>query len=1007
MNTLKKVDDGLVRTKHSTGILITAWSGILLVSIVWNVYHQRQEILAMACVHARIAHQKDVTYRRWNAEHGGVYVPVTKETPSNPYLDVPERDITTPSGRLLTLMNPAYMTRQVHEMAEETFGSHAHITSLKPIRPANAADAWESEALKAFERGAEEVSEVVDFHGEPHMRLMRPLITEEGCLKCHSHQGYKLGDIRGGISISLPMAPLWATWRSEMVAILVGHVLIWLIGLVGIVLGTRSIARQETKRERAEEELRERTALNQMLLDSLPCVALLLRMPDRVVVAANKAGRDAGAVPGEKCFATWGQREEPCPWCLAPSAMATGESQHLQVDALDVIWDAHWYRLGEDLYLHYAFDVTEEVRSREELARSQKLLKAVVEQSPVPMAIAYPDGTLFNFNDACMEMLGIMDEPDLGPGTNLSQVQNLWKSYDKGGNLIETQATALALALQGKATDGSEIKIVRKDGTEKWAMVHAIPITAEDGTPIAGLTIFPDITEIKLAQEALKESEEKYRMHFENVGDVVYSIDREYRITSMSPSVEQAIGYRPEEMIGRKMGELGLLSPEHLAQAVSNAERVFAGETVGPTEYEFIAKDGKRILVEVTAAPIMKNGRVIGEVDVARDITEHRLLEEQLRQSQKLEAIGQLAGGVAHDFNNLLTAIFGHTQLALMTVPEDNPAFGNLRQVELAANRAADLTQQLLAFGRKQVILPKVMDLKKTLGGLNTMLRRLIREDIDLVVNLDPDVWRIVADPSQMEQVFLNLVINARDAIHGNGQITIEAFNRELDEDQIAERRDMEPGRYVVAVISDTGEGMNEEVRERIFEPFFTTKGEGEGTGLGLATVYGIIKQHGGDIRVESEEGIGTRFHIYFPASLAEIDEEAPKGDSPQSPRGTETVFFVEDERSIREVGAKILSEYGYSVFEASGGPEALELMEKKNLTPKLLVTDIVMPGMNGKELAEIYKKRCPEGEVLFISGYVDSSIQKDGVLELGRNLLQKPFTSADLAQMVRKMLDG
>jgi len=507
------------------------------------------------------------------------------------------------------------------------------------------------------------------------------------------------------------------------------------------------------------------------------------------------------------------------------------------------------------------------------------------------------------------------------------------------------------------------------------------------------------------AEDALRESEERYQLHFENVGDVIYTVDRDFRITSMSPSVERIIGYKPEELIGLRIGETGLLPPEYHERAYSNTKRVLAGERVGPTEYEFIAKDGTRVIAEVSGAPIIKDGKVIGGIDVARDITEHRQLEDQFRQAQKMEAIGQLTGGIAHDFNNLLTAIIGHAQLALHTAEESSPIYKDLQEVEKAGQAAANLTRQLLAFSRKQVIRPQVMDINYELEGMKKLLQKLIREDIDLQIKPSPELRRIMADPSQVEQVIVNLVVNARDAMPGGGRIILETANSELDEDYANAHQGVKPGRYVMLAVSDTGCGMRKEVREHIFDPFFTTKPEGQGTGLGLSTVYGIAKQHGGNIWVYSEEGYGTTFKVYLPVAETQVESERPAKDK-STPRGSETILVVEDEEVVRNVAVRILSNLGYTVLEASNGRQALELLEEEKAAPDLLVTDVIMPNMGGEELAEEYRRRFPGAKIIFMSGYADGAIQQNGLLMPGVELLDKPFSPPSLAQKVRKVLD-
>jgi two-component system cell cycle sensor histidine kinase/response regulator CckA len=383
-----------------------------------------------------------------------------------------------------------------------------------------------------------------------------------------------------------------------------------------------------------------------------------------------------------------------------------------------------------------------------------------------------------------------------------------------------------------------------------------------------------------------------------------------------------------------------------------------------------------------------------------------RRSEEQLRQSQRMEAIGRLAGGIAHDFNNLLTVIKGYSQLSLGELREGDPLKGNIEEIKKAAERAADLTRQLLAFSRRQILEMKVLDLNTVLQNLEKMLHRLIGEDIELVFLKGKDLGTVKCDPGQIEQVIMNLAVNARDAMPKGGKLTVETANVELDDAYARAHIAVRPGRYVMFSVSDTGIGMTPEVRERVFEPFFTTKERGKGTGLGLSTVYGIVKQSGGNIWVYSEPGKGTAFKIYLPRvdePLEELEEEVRKKGFAG---GIETIFIVEDNEEVRKLAKRILAKQGYKVLEASQGNEALQICEKHKGPIHLMVTDVVMPGMDGHELANSLKIHHPETKVLYMSGYTDNAITHHGILEKGMNYVQKPFTVDGLLKKVREVLD-
>jgi nitrogen-specific signal transduction histidine kinase len=391
---------------------------------------------------------------------------------------------------------------------------------------------------------------------------------------------------------------------------------------------------------------------------------------------------------------------------------------------------------------------------------------------------------------------------------------------------------------------------------------------------------------------------------------------------------------------------------------------------------------------------------------LVEDITERKLLEAQLRQAQKMEAVGRLAGGIAHDFNNLLTAITGYADLALSDLREGDPMRQDMEEILRAAHRAAELTRQLLAFSRQQVLAPRVLDLNEVVQSVDKMLRRLVGEDVELLSVLAPGLGHVKADPGQLEQVIVNLAVNARDAMPTGGKLTIETADAELAETRVRDLATVPAGRYVMLAITDSGTGMDEETKARIFEPFFTTKEQGKGTGLGLATVYGIVKQSGGFIWLYSEPGHGTTFKIYLPRVEGAADALAPPVGTAEVPRGTETVLIVEDEEAVRALAKTALTRKGYRVLEAANGGEALLRCESEQAPIHLLVTDVVMPGLGGADLAQRLAPLRPDMKVLFISGYADRAAARHGTIQPGAAYLEKPFSLEALARKVREVLD-
>jgi signal transduction histidine kinase/ActR/RegA family two-component response regulator len=435
------------------------------------------------------------------------------------------------------------------------------------------------------------------------------------------------------------------------------------------------------------------------------------------------------------------------------------------------------------------------------------------------------------------------------------------------------------------------------------------------------------------------------------------------------------------------------------------AEVVRSGDRVSPQIWKHRRKDGTLLDAEVSVTRFSLGGRSVGMV-MARDVTERRALEAQLRQAQKMEAVGRLAGGIAHDFNNALSVILTYATLMLQDVPEAAPFRGDILEIQHAGQRAARLTQQLLAFSRQQVLQPRVLDLQETLSGMRDMLQRLLGEDVELSLRTSNAVGRVNVDPGQVEQIIMNLAVNARDAMPDGGKLTIETSNFEIDAEYAAARLGATPGPYVLVAVSDTGTGMDADTQARIFEPFFTTKELGKGTGLGLSTVLGIVQQSGGAVSVYSEVGVGTTFKVYLPRT-DRAAEQAPSQLPPRAERGGgETILLVEDEEQVREVAGTILRRRGYEVLQAPDGAQALAVAEQHGGAIDLLITDVVMPHLNGRQLAERLAERRPGMPVLFMSGYTDDAIVHHGVLDAGVEFLQKPITPDALLRRVREVLD-
>jgi PAS domain S-box-containing protein len=521
-----------------------------------------------------------------------------------------------------------------------------------------------------------------------------------------------------------------------------------------------------------------------------------------------------------------------------------------------------------------------------------------------------------------------------------------------------------------------------------------------------------EIAERKRTQEKLAESEEHIRLLLNSTAEAIYGQDLRGDCTFCNPACVRLLGYSdPSELIGKNMHDV----IHHTRPDGTPYPREDCRICIVPqhdqgfhVDNEVLWRaDGKSFPAEYWCYPIKRNETVIGAVTTFMDVAERRSLERQLVQAQKMEAIGRLAGGVAHDFNNLLTIITGYSDLLLNEMQSGSQFRGHIEEVKKAADRAAALTRQLLAFGRRQILAPQVLNLNKIVADMDKMLRRLIGEDIDLVTKLEPALSQTKVDPGQVEQVIMNLAVNSRDAMSEGGKLTIETANAELDENYARRHAMAAPGPYVMLAVSDTGCGMDAETQSHIFEPFFTTKEQGKGTGLGLATVYGIVKQIGGEIWVYSEPAHGTTLKVYFPqAEGAEQTVRSPKTVS-TSPRGSEAILVVEDEEAVRSLVRRVLESQGYAVMTAATAEEAAHLCEQHPGTINLMLTDVVMPGMSGRKLAQHLGFSRPEMKVLYMSGYTDNAIVHHGVLDVGTQFLQKPFTPDAILRKVREVLDS
>ena len=672
-------------------------------------------------------------------------------------------------------------------------------------------------------------------------------------------------------------------------------------------------------------------------------------------------------------------------------------AEYIKAGAADYVVKHHLERVGPAVVR--ALDLrrarTEQARAEEARRQGEERFRALIEHGADAVALVGPDGTLLFASHSIERLLGFAPAELVGhPGFERVHPDDAPRLHAALRDIIASPGTPASLELRWRHKDGS------------WRHIDAVAVDRLAEPAVGAIVVnFRDVSERRTAEAALRESEERYRTLVEGVRDIIFALSPEGTIASLNPAFETITGLPREEWVGQPFERL--VHPEDLPLALELLGRVVRGELRPASQFRVRTAKGDYRVGEFSATPQLHEGRLVGILGIGRDVTERVQLEQQLRQAQKMEAVGRLAGGIAHDFNNILTAITGYADLLLEDLGATDPRRQDADEIHKAADRAAGLTRQLLAFSRQQVLQPTVLEVNKLVSDLEKMLRRLLGEDVELGTRLAPTTGRVKADPGQLEQVIMNLAVNARDAMPNGGKLTLETGNVDLDEAYAADHYPARAGPFVLLAVSDTGIGMSEETQAHMFEPFFTTKEKGKGTGLGLATVYGIIKQSGGFIWVYSEVGHGTTFKLYLPR-VEELAERAsqPAQARARAGRGTETVLVVEDEAPVRSVARQVLERHGYTVLEAPSAEAALDIATRYSGIIHLLLTDVVMPGLNGRELASRLATLRPDARVIFMSGYTDDAVTRHGVLEPGSAYVQKPFTPDAIARKVREVLD-
>ncbi len=1030
MSSIDGSVSGIKKKGQYLFVLISISWIALIIGLFYISYSEHHEsVILEAKSAASESYLKDLTYRKWASLHGGVYAPVSEHSPPNPYLkNVPERDIETPSGRKLTLINPAYMTRQIHELGLKEFGLHSHMTSLHPVNPVNAPDEWERKALQLFQAGSTEYSSIEYIGDKKHLRYMFALHVDGSCLKCHAEQGYRKGEIRGGISVSIPWERFFSTSDDHLKSVALIYGFIGLVGMLGIFASHRHFSRHSFDQELILNTLSNSESLLKTVLQAAPLGIGLVK--DRVISWTNDSFR---ALLGYSTTEIYGQ-----------STRILYES------------DDEFKRVGDFIYPQVGLYGETEIETRflkkDGSTRDILLSLAAIDRNDLSKGVVFSvmdmterKKTLQQLNEQTLrmqraELAAKFGNWELNMSTRKIRgskgALRVYGVESEEFDLVEVQSIplpeyrplldeALRNLIVSQTAYDLEFKAVRQSDRE-IIDVHSIADFDPDNNAIWG--VIQDITLRKKAEEALRESEAKYRFLTENMQDVIWSQAPDLTLTYISPSVENLLGYTPSEMIGKNFPEFFEPGSRDrvLERYRERMQFVEKNKTLSSAIYEveMIRKDGSKIWIEMLSNPsIDSDGMLKGFHGVSRDISERKKseqerldLQKQLMHTQKLESLGILSGGIAHDFNNLLTVIIGNLQLGLREIDTDCRASRHVEKALKAANRSAGLAHQMLAYSGKGAMDVKDVNISEIVAENVQMLRTVIARTVSVEIDLDDDMSLVTCDPSQIQQLIMNLMINASESFSGKpGKIRLSTGMQYCDETILAGSmlsEKPEPQTMAYIRVGDNGCGMDSETLQRIFDPFFTTKFTGRG--LGMSVAHGIVKGHHGAITIESEPGEGTVITVFFPVQDSPRgvrEQKTPHLEAPLSGVDEEPVskkisfLIVDDEEDVLELESRYLEILGYqNVIKATNGKQALDIF-RANPNIDVVTLDLTMPEMDGVETFYRMIDIKPDIKVILCSGYSMEDIAdrfKSGVEPSA--FMKKPYSVTALKSILKEL---
>lgn len=1051
-------------------MISAAWTALTAAVFLIERNHILRDTEELALTQANQSFEKDVLYRRWAASHDGVYAPVTPETPPNPHLSyLPERDITTPSGRRLTLINPAYMTRQVYEIAGKTSSVGGHITSLHPIRPENAADAWEADALKAFEKGATKFHEQVTIDGKPYLRFMRPFVTEKACLKCHAAQGYKEGDIRGGISILQPMEDLIAMQAHGIRSAVVLHGGIWLIGMLGLGFGAFTINQRILERGKTEEALKESEEKFRKLVENAPEV-IYIQTGGTFVYLNERALRLFGA---ESAEALLGRpvmerihpdhrkivRERLRLLTEEKKAVPVMEQKYLKMDGSIVeveVSSVPVTYLNQTGSFSFVYDIRGRKRSELETtvlaeiariigstlsieevydqfaAETRKLIPfdritvSTVDQEKQSVTIAYASGIEISLRRP-------------GESFPIAGSTNEYLVQTRTGRIIQIEAAEEALQshphlyLSVKAGMRSLLSVPLISRNQVIGALHfrafkpnlyterdlqlAERIAARISGAVANAKLFNDL---QRTERSLRENKKRLKdaQRSAHLGYWTWNAKTDKRV--WSDEVYHLFGVDKERFkgdLGKAMMEAIHPDDRHILEQAYDL--VIRDKKTIPMEFRVIWPDGSVHIIFTEAGELILDGQggVAVLTGISMDITDRKRLEEQrldletrLHRAEKMEALGQLAGGVAHDLNNVLGVLVGYSELLLTEIPVDSKLRKHVNNILSSSEKGAAIIQDLLTLARRGVAVSEIVNLKRIVEDyLKSPEFESLKSQyprINFSASLEKALLNNHGSPIHLGKTVMNLVANAAEAIFEPGEVTIRLENRYLDQ-PVRGYDDIREGDYVVLTVTDTGKGIAPEDLGKIFEPFYTKKVMGRsGTGLGLAVVWGTVKDHNGYIDVQSQEGKGSVFTLYFPATREEMTEEA-KHASIETFRGHgESILVIDDIKAQGEMAVDMLTKLGYRASHVGSGEEAVAYLRSNRAD--LIVLDMIMdPGIDGLETYRRIIKIHPGQKAIIVSGFSETALVKKAQALGAGAYVKKPYLRENIGMAIRNELDN